>query len=39
MKIKKFSKNAFIPPPGYDFKENDFKESLEKRIDEIKNET
>tara|TARA_B110000003_G_scaffold233953_1_gene237476 strand:- start:507 stop:641 length:135 start_codon:yes stop_codon:yes gene_type:complete len=33
-KNNKFPKNAFITPPGYDLKK-----SLEKRIDEIKNET
>ena len=32
--IRDFPRNAFISPPGYDFKK-----SLEKRIDEIKNET
>ncbi|MDB4210591.1 hypothetical protein N9774_02700, partial [Gammaproteobacteria bacterium] len=32
--IREFPKNAFITPPGYNFKK-----SLEKRIDEIKNET
>ena len=31
---KKFPKNAFMTPLGYDFKK-----SLEKRIDKIKNET
>ena len=32
--IREFPKNAFITPPGYDFKK-----SLEKRFYEIKNET